>query len=378
MKIASAEARCYRVPLPAPWGSATHRITHHELVITRIATDANVEGIGWAYTVGTGGTGVAALLSDYLLPRIEGRDPAPIGHIWRELWKATHDAAGGITRLALASLDTALWDLAAKAAGQPLYMVLGGRRDRVMAYGSGVNLHLPLPELLAQVERWQSRGYRAFKMKVGSDDPEADVERVRAVRDRVGSRACLMVDANQKWTAAEAVQRIKMLEPFAPYWIEEPVLADDVPGNAWVKAHVHPPVALGENVHSTYQFAEYLRQSAVDIVQPDVARVGGISEWLKIAHLADSHNLTVSAHLVVEISCHLHCAVPNATILEDVDGGSLTELGVLRTPIRAEQGRFTPPSAPGHGVEFDWDALRRYEVKPGTGAAAVSAPRGHA
>jgi L-alanine-DL-glutamate epimerase-like enolase superfamily enzyme len=375
VKIVSTEARCYRVPLPAPWGSATHRITHHELIITRVATDAKLGGVGWAYTIGTGGTGVTALLTDYLLPMIDGRDPAPIGRIWHELWQGTHDAAGGIARLALASLDIALWDLAARAAARPLAEVLGGRVQAVVAYGSGVNLHLPLPELRAQVEGWQRREYQAFKMKVGSDDPEADVERVRAVREQIGPRARLMVDANQKWTAAEAVRRVGMLEPFAPHWIEEPVLADDVPGNAWVKAHVPLPVALGENVHSTYQFAEYMRQSAVDIVQPDVARVGGITEWMKIAHLAGSHNLLVSGHLMAEISCHLHCAVSNATVLEDVDGGSLTDLGVLRTPLRAERGCLTPPSVPGHGVEFDWDALRRYEVRPGAGApAAASRP----
>ncbi|HKV45178.1 MAG TPA: enolase C-terminal domain-like protein, partial [bacterium] len=240
------------------------------------------------------------------------------------------------------------------------------------------NLHLALPELLAQVEGWQRRGYQAFKMKVGSDDPEADVERVRAVRQQIGSRAWLMIDANQKWTAAEAVRRIRALEPFAPHWVEEPVLADDVPGNAWVRARVHLPVALGENVHSTYQFAEYLRQSAVDIVQPDVARVGGITEWMKIAHLAGSHNLLVSGHLMAEISCHLHCAVSNATALEDVEGGSLTDLGVLRTPLRAERGCITPPSTPGHGVEFDWDGLRRFEVRPGAGAPAVGSPPGRA
>ena len=372
MRIASAEARCYRVPLPAPWGSATHRITHHELIVTRLATDEQHDGVGWSYTVGTGGTGVAALLSDYLLPQLAGMDPAPIERIWQDLWKATHDVGGGIARLALASLDIALWDLRARAVGQPLCTVLGGTPAPVPAYGSGVNLHLALPDLLAQVERWQSRGYAAFKIKVGHDDPEQDVERVRAVREAIGPRARLMVDANQKWTAAEAAQRVRTLEPFDPFWIEEPVIADDVPGNAWVNAHVRPPVALGENVHSTYQFAGYLRENAVDIVQPDVARVGGITEWMKIAHLAQAFNRPVSAHLVVEISAHLHCAVPNALILEDVDDGSLSDLGVLREPIRAERGAFTPPAVPGHGVRFDWNALRRWEVTPGAVAASAA------
>lgn len=375
MRITFAEARCYRVPLPAPWGSAMHRITHHELIITQFRTDTRHEGVGWSYTVGHGGTAVAAMLSDDLLPRLDGRDPAAGERIWLDLWKATHDGGGGITRLALASLDIAVWDLRAKAAGEPLCAVLGGSLARAPAYGSGVNLHLPLSELLAQVERWQSRGYSAFKIKVGHDDPEQDVERVRAVRGKIGPGARLMVDANQKWTAAEAVQRVTLLEPFDPFWIEEPVLADDVPGNAWVKGRVRPPVALGENVHSTYQFADYLRQNAVDIVQPDVARVGGVTEWLKIAHLAQAFNRPVSAHLMIEISAHLHCAVPNALILEDVDDGSLTDLGVACEPLRAERGAYTPPAAPGHGVEFDWNALRRWEVAPAAGAAGGSSLR---
>jgi L-alanine-DL-glutamate epimerase-like enolase superfamily enzyme len=375
MKITSADARCYRVPLPAPWGSSTHRITHHELVVTRLRADSKEEGVGWAYTVGAGGTSVAALLSDHLLPRLEGRDPAAVEQIWHELWLDTRDLGAGITRLALASADIALWDLNAKSVGQPLCAVLGGSRGPVEAYGSGVNLHLPLDQLLEQVERWQRRGYQAFKIKVGSENPEADVERVRAVRAKIGPRAPLMVDANQKWTAAEAIQRIATLEPFNLAWVEEPLIADDVPGHARVRAHVGPPIAIGENVYTRYQFTEYLRQGAVDIVQPDVARIGGITEWLKVAHLAQGYNLPVAAHLMLEISGHLHCAVQNASILEDVEGGSLTELGVLRDPIRVEHGRFTPPPVPGHGVRFDWDALGRFEVAPGAPAAATLSRR---
>ena len=157
MKIASADARCYRVPLPAPWGSAMHRITHHELIVTRLAAGSGEEGVGWAYTVGIGGTAAAALLCDDLLPQLAGRDAAAKA-IWHDLWWQTHDCGDGITRLALASLDIALWDLGAKAAGLPLCTMLGGRRSPAAAYGSGVNLHLPLPDLLAQVDRWQSRG----------------------------------------------------------------------------------------------------------------------------------------------------------------------------------------------------------------------------
>jgi L-alanine-DL-glutamate epimerase-like enolase superfamily enzyme len=365
VKITSAEAGCYRVPLKDPWESAAHTITHLELVITRVRTDTEHEGVGWSYTIGAGGTAAAAFLADDLLPRLAGQDPSAVERIWRDLWTRARDAgAGGIALLGVASADIALWDLKARAAGQPLYRLLGACRDRVEAYGSGVNLNKTLPQLLEQVRRWQARGYRAFKIKVGLDDPREDAERVGAVRELIGPRAALMVDANQKWTAAEAVRRIPLLEPFAPWWVEEPLLADDVPGHAWVRAHTRPPVAIGENVFTAYQFNAYLRAAAADVVQPDVARVGGITEWMKVAHLAHAYNVPVSPHLMLEISGHLACAVPNASLLEDVDGGSLAELGVLEEPIRVQEGFFAPPPHPGHGVRFDWDALARWAVAP--------------
>jgi L-alanine-DL-glutamate epimerase-like enolase superfamily enzyme len=369
VRIVSADARCYRLALPAPWGSASapEPITHHELVVVRLSTDSGHEGVGWSYTVGRGGTAVQALLADDLLPPLLGRDPAPVGRIWHELWRRTRDA-GGIGRLALAALDVALWDLWGAATGQPLYALLGGARVLLPAYASGVNLHLGIPDLLAQVERWQRRGYTAFKIKVGHEDPAWDLERVRAVRAQIGPRARLMLDANQKWTPAEAVRRVEQLQACDPWWIEEPVAAEDIAGNAWVRGRVRPPVALGENVCASGRFAEYLARGAVDIVQPDVARVGGITEWMTIAHLAQAFNHPVSAHLVIELSVHLHAAIPNAGLLEDVDDGNLTDLGVLREPVRAERGAFMPPSAPGHGVRFDWAALERSAVRPPAGA----------
>jgi len=364
MAIASSESGCYRVPLKPPWGSATHQITHLELIVTRLRTDAGHEGVGWSYTIGTGGTSAVAFLAETLLPFLEGKDPAAVEQLWHALWMKVRDAGtGGIALLALASADVALWDLKAQAAGEPLYRLLGASRERAEAYGSGVNLNLTLPQLLDQARRWQARGYRAFKMKVGLDDARQDVERVRAVRDLLGPGAILMVDANQKWTAAEAVRRIHLLEPLAPWWVEEPLIADDIPGHEWVKAHTRPPVAVGENLTSKYLFNEYLRRSAADVVQPDVARVGGITEWLKIAHLAHAFNVPVSPHLMLEISGHLACAVPNASLVEDVDGGSLTELGVLAEPIEVKDGFFTPPPHPGHGVRFDWAALERWRTR---------------
>jgi L-alanine-DL-glutamate epimerase-like enolase superfamily enzyme len=199
-------------------------------------------------------------------------------------------------------------------------------------------------------------------MKVGRDDPAEDVERVGAVRRLVGSNVRLMLDANQKWAAGEAVRRGRMLARFAPFWLEEPVLADDRVGHCRVRRGTGIPLAAGETMYTRYEFADFLRSGALDVVQADIVRVGGFTEWLKIAKLAESFNLPVAPHFVMELSIHALCAVPNGLILEDLQGGSLTDLGILAEPIRVEQGELAPPGRPGHGIVLDEAALRPYEV----------------
>ena len=363
MKVTGGEAACYRIRLRAPWRSSGHTITVFELITARLRTDTGQEGVGWTFTVGAGGTAIAAFLADDLLPIASGLDPALVERAWQTLHGTVRDAApGGLALLALSAVDVALWDLKAQAAGEPLYRLLGASRDRAEAYGSGINLNLPIPDLLAQFRRWKARGFRAFKMKVGSDDPRTDVERVRAVREEIGPDAVLMLDANQKWTAGEAAQRVRAFEPYDPYWIEEPLPAEDVGGHAWLRARIGCPVALGENLFSAAAFNEFLRLDAVDVVQPDVARVGGITPFLKIAHLAEGYGIPTAPHLVMELSGQLCCAIRRASMIEDLDGGNLTELEALEEPIRTADGYFTPPARPGHGVRFNWDALARWQT----------------
>jgi L-alanine-DL-glutamate epimerase-like enolase superfamily enzyme len=364
MKVTRGGAACYRITLREPWQSASHVITTFELITVRLWTDTGQEGVGWAFTVGAGGTAIAAFLTDDLLPAVVGADPALVERTWHRLHGTVRDAApGGLALLGLSAVDVALWDLKAQAAGEPLYRLLGGSRDRAEAYGSGINLNLPIPGLLAQFRRWKARGFRAFKMKVGSDDPRTDLERVRAVRGEIGPDALLMLDANQKWTAAEALRRIRGFEPYDPYWIEEPLPAEDVAGHAWLRARARCRIALGENLFSAAAFNEFLRHDAVDVVQPDVVRVGGITPFLKIAHLAEAYGMPTAPHLVLELSGTLCCAIGHASMIEDLDGGNLTELEALEEPIRTAQGYFTPPPRPGHGVRFDWDALARWRVR---------------
>jgi L-alanine-DL-glutamate epimerase-like enolase superfamily enzyme len=362
MKITSIETGLYRVPLAEPLVDSTIRLTEWELVISRIRTDNGVAGTGWSYTLGTGGRAIRALIEDTLAPFVLGQDPFHTERINERLWWAISRMGTGLASFAIAPLDIALWDVVGKAVGRPLWELLGGCRERVQVYGSGINFHLDIDALLKQIQGFLDRGYRAVKMKVGKPDPEEDVDRVRAVRRLIGPRVALMVDANLAWTAAEAVKRATMLQPLNLYWLEEPLPPQDIGGHARLRAAVPIPIAVGESLYTKHEFAEYLRSGAVDIIQADVCRVGGISEWIKIAHLAHAWDIQMAPHVVYELSVSLLCAVQNGLIAEMVSGGSVSELGLLVEPIRPEDGWGVPPKRPGHGVVFDEQALARYAV----------------
>ncbi len=364
MRITEIDTRLIRIAPSIKISDSIQSISHWEWIITTVRTDAGQVGTGWSYTLGIGGTAVRAIISDYLTPILLRSHAGAIEQIWERCWRELHaNGSGGFTTLALAPIDIALWDIRAKAAGRPLFEIMGGARQRIPAYGSGINMHLEGEPLADQMRGFLEAGYRAVKMKVGRDDPAEDVERVAIVRKTIGPAVRLLLDANQKWAAGEAVRRMAMLECFDPYWIEEPVLADDIPGHTRVRAALKTPVALGETLFTRYQFADYIRADAVDIVQPDVPRVGGFTEWLKIAKLAEAHNLPVAPHFAVELSVHGLCAVPNGLILEDLQGGSLTDLGLLAEPWRVVDGYGVPPKQPGHGFVFDEAALARHEVR---------------
>ncbi|HTX53919.1 MAG TPA: mandelate racemase/muconate lactonizing enzyme family protein [Candidatus Baltobacteraceae bacterium] len=363
MRVTGIETRVYRIPPTIKIEDSIQRVSHWEFVISTVTTDSGRSGTGFCYTNSFGGTAIRELVETYVTPLVIGQDPQDVERIWHRCWWELHPlGSGGMTRFAIAAIDIALWDVLAQHAGLPLYRLLGGARECIPAYGSGINMHLDGELLLDQMRGFLAQGYRAVKMKVGRKNPEEDVERVGAVRRLIGSNIQLMLDANQVWTAGEAIQRIRMLQPFDPYWMEEPILADDRAGHVQIRQATGVPVAVGETLYTRYEFADYLRAGAVDIVQADVCRVGGFTEWLKIAHLAASFNVPVAPHFVMELSAHALCAVPNGLILEDLQGGSLTDLGVLVEPIRVLQGEMRPPQRPGHGIVFDAAKLRPFEV----------------
>lgn len=365
MKVETVQTAGYRIPLAKPWGDLTHSITHIELVIADVRTDSGITGTGFAYTVGTGARAVEALIDWYVAPALEGTDVAPRSQWWR-MWRSIHDAGGGgLSTMAIAACDIALWDAVSKAQRSPLVAVLGQFRPSIPVYGSGVNLNLSIQELEDQVRGWRDRGYRSFKVKVGAD-LDADLERLAVVRRVIGDRAPLMVDANQGWDIVQAERALQAYERFNLAWVEEPLLSDDISGHATLRRRVSQPLAIGENVYTAYQFNDYLRQDACDVVQADVVRVGGITPWLEIASLARVWSRPMGPHFMLELTGQLLCCIPNGQVLEDVEGGSFRELGILQEDVGVERGSFTPPVRPGHGIVFDRSRLGQF---PSNGVA---------
>jgi L-alanine-DL-glutamate epimerase-like enolase superfamily enzyme len=326
-----------------------------ETPLVRIRCDDGAEGTGYSYTIGTGGSSVVALLRDHLAPRLVGRDPAAIEAIWKDLFFATHaTAVGAITSLALAAVDTALWDLKAKRAGLPLWKAAGGARQEVPLYTTeGGWLQLPVSALVEQTLAAKAAGFRGAKIKVGKPHVSEDVARLAAVREAVGDGFELMVDANQCFNVSEAIRRARAFEPLALAWLEEPLPAEDLSGHAELAAHTAIPIAVGESLYHPAHFREYLERDACSIVQVDCARIGGITPWLKVAHLAETFNVAVCPHFLMEIHVSLTAAAPNAAWVEYIP--QLDDVTTSRLAIA--DGYAIAPDTPGLGIDWDFDAI---------------------
>lgn len=366
MRIVDVQTAAYRLPPSVPWEDATNKVQGLEFIVVDLVTDTGLIGTGFSYTVDVGGSAIAALVEDYLAGLVIGMDPRDYDRIWTKLQRQSRRLGLGVNAMAIAAIDVAVWDLIGKIYGEPLYKLFGGARDSIPAYISEINLASAdtVADLVARVDDYLARGYTTVKFKIGRPDIDDDIERIRRLKERIGGKGQLLVDLNQKWAASEALVKGARLDPLGLGWIEEPMLFDDIAGHAALKRAIATPIALGESLHSRAQFLAYLQAGAVDYVQADVAFVGGLTEWLKIAHLAQAFGKPVAPHFMMELSLHMLCGVPNGFMLENVIGGSFTELGLVEEPIVVENGVGVPPARPGHGVVFDRGALAAHRLKP--------------
>jgi L-alanine-DL-glutamate epimerase-like enolase superfamily enzyme len=355
-RIARLETGFYRIPLPQVLTDSTHgEMRAFELNTVRVADSDGAEGVGYSFTVGRNGGAVDNVLTREIAEIVAGEDADAIERLWEKVWWATHyGGRGGPVVLALSAFDIALWDLKAKRAKLPLWKLLGGYDARVPCYAGGIDLDLPLDALLRQTDDNLARGFRAIKMKVGRKQLAEDVARVRAMRAHLGDGFPLMADANMKWSADQAIRAARAFQPFDLVWLEEPTIPDDPAGHARIVREGGLPIAAGENLRTLWEFKLYIAGGGVTFPEPDVTNCGGVTPFMKVAHLAEAFNLPVTSHGAHDITVHLLAACPNRSYLEAHGFGLEC---YIAQPLVIEEGCAVAPDRPGHGIAFDWAGL---------------------
>lgn len=335
---------------------AIQAFVSQETPILTLTDDEGAVGTGYTYTIGCGGSSIVALLRDHLLPRVIGMDTESLEANWRSLLFGMHAlAVGPVSSLALAAIDIAFWDLRCVRSGIPLHRAIGGAHDRMQVYTTeGGWLHLSTDQLVEDAVRMRERGFRGAKLKIGKPHLREDYERLSAVRAAAGNDFELMVDANQGMRLDEAERRSRALSDLDLAWIEEPLPADDVGAHARLLAASPVPIAIGESLYSVSQFKDYLQADACSVVQVDVARIGGITPWLKVAHLAEAFNVPVAPHFLMELHVALACGVPNGRWVEYIPQLE----SITTTQLEVRDGYAYPSLSPGIGIAWDWSAIR--------------------
>jgi L-alanine-DL-glutamate epimerase-like enolase superfamily enzyme len=360
-RIQSVELLRVDLPPPVPRSDAIQSFVMQETPMVRIHCDDGTSGLGYSYTIGTGGSSVMALLRDHVAPRLVGRNPSEVDAIARDLLLATHaTSVGAITSLALAAVDTALWDWRCRRDAQPLWRAAGGAKSRTPVYTTeGGWLHLPTDVIVAETQAAKHAGFLGAKIKVGLPRVADDVARLRAIRHAVGDAFEIMVDANQCFTVSEAQRRARAYADLGIAWFEEPLPADDLDGHAQLVRLGALPIAVGESLYSPTQFASYVQARAAVILQVDVARVGGITPWLKVAHMAECHNLMVAPHFLMELHASLAAASSAATWVEYIPQLD----AVANSRVAIVDGHAIAPEQPGLGIDWRVDELERRAVE---------------
>jgi L-alanine-DL-glutamate epimerase-like enolase superfamily enzyme len=387
MKIAAIRTIPVACTVDPPYASAAGAQSRRGGLLVEVETDSGLVGLGEA---GLGGGVTADVIVKLLAPMLIGEDPLLIEALWQKMFVRTRQfGRRGVVLHAISGIDIALWDIAGKAAGLPLYRLLGGARDRVEAYASGgfYQEGKTAAGLAHEAQSYRARGFRGMKVKVGRNpstqthlrqligqsefcevDPVEDIRRVAAVREALGPDLKLMVDANCAWSPAFAIEMGRAMEPYNLYWIEEPVATDDIEGSIEVARALATPIAGYETENGLYGFRELIGRGAVDIVQLDLAWSGGFSEARRIAAYAQAHHRMVAPHafagaVLLVASLHFAASIPNGLSLEWDQNPNAIREELLTETLRLEaDGTVRPPERPGLGIELDRAAVERYRI----------------
>lgn len=357
--ITHVSAEYYRVPLAEPLRDARHgEHTDFELIVAKVQCTDGSGGMGYTYTGGRGGRAVHQVVTHDLGPALAGKPGGDTDELWESMnWHVHYVGRGGVTGFAISAVDIALWDLRARLMGQPLWELLGGEGRPVRTYAGLIDLHYSLDQHLSFIERELASGHTGVKIKVGRDALDQDVDRTQAVRELIGPGCELMLDANMAWDVKAAIEASSAFAEFEVLWLEEPVEPDDFAAFAEVGQASPIPLAMGENLHTLREFERAFETGVLAYPQPDASNCGGITAWLRVAKMARERGVSVSSHGMQELHVSLLSAMPNAGYLEM---HSFPIDRYTHRPLVVDNGTVTPPTAPGIGVEFDWEKLEPY------------------
>jgi len=384
-KIANVEAYWLRCPIPE---SKQHTsdyglLTNFDMTLVVITTDDGLQGFGEAKSaVGSSGScaSIVSCIENEIKPAIIGQDSDHISRIWEMIYNGTRDhyalsqgrkfpvlGRRGLLISALSGMDTALWDLKGKRLETSVMNLLGGAcRPRMEAYASGG--WADVDHIGEQLNSYIRKGFKGVKMRVGIMDGSVrnTVARVKAARASISDDVKLMVDAHGTFSVPEAKQFCKAVEDCNLYWFEEPISPDNKKGTAEVRQQTCIPIAAGESEYTAFDMRDLVSESAVDVLQPDCAIIGGISEAQKVAHLADIHQIELAPHcwgsaFSFMAGLSVAFAAPSARVIEFSSGGNPMMYDLINEKIEVSGGYINAPSKAGLGVSPNWDFVKEYK-----------------
>jgi L-alanine-DL-glutamate epimerase-like enolase superfamily enzyme len=371
MKITEIRTATVAIPIARPTAISTRRLAGREFVLVWVRTDAGVEGLGYTYAGTLGGKVVQTSVDTCLKGMLLGQDARYVEALWERMFRETLlvGRRGALIR-AISAVDIALWDARGKLYGEPLYRLIGAHRDVVPAYASGGYYRPdvdPLDEVAGEMGRYVDRGFADFKIKVGGFGIAADAERVRVARETIGPKARLALDANNAYNdVPTALRAAEAFARYDPWWLEEPTFPDSLPNSAEIARRAPMPIATGEIEATRWGFRDIITAGAAQILQPDAVVLGGVSEWLKVAHLAAAHDLMVAPHWNANLHAHLVAASANGLTVEYFDLAediyNFERLVPEEHRLVATGGEIRIPELPGIGVVLDPAAIERFRV----------------